>query len=288
MKTSFTLTKDSWHMRLMSYIWGYQTRDFTHMCPYFWLSVINLFIIVPIFLFRNIVGPILIGIDKANKYFEKQEEKEYEKMVERLKTNPNTLDKILMSCDRKFEGFLSKISKKQYDHKISREEQDYYSNLWSDIYMRREALRRERASSEYEKQKLQMQASIVRKQKINATLKTYQPVIKYISYVLIAVIGLVLLWFIYWLFTMMLLIPSGFWIGLIMGVIGVALFLGFVVLLANGLQKMFSNVGCIKMSWLNPIGKFFLAIRSGIVSGVDFIVMMIKDNCPPIDWVDKE
>ncbi len=43
-KDVFTFKKDSWHMSLMTYIWGYKYYDFRNMCPYFWLSVFNVLI----------------------------------------------------------------------------------------------------------------------------------------------------------------------------------------------------------------------------------------------------
>ena len=40
----FHFKKTAWHARLMRYIWGFRPQDFSHMCPYFWLSVLNFFI----------------------------------------------------------------------------------------------------------------------------------------------------------------------------------------------------------------------------------------------------
>lgn len=45
----FTLHKRSWHSRLMKYTWNIDCEDFTHLCPYFWLSIFNV-IISPIVL----------------------------------------------------------------------------------------------------------------------------------------------------------------------------------------------------------------------------------------------
>jgi hypothetical protein len=52
----FTLKKDAWHAKLMKYIWNLDHTDFTHMCPYFWLSIANFFIFSwAVFIITNIV-----------------------------------------------------------------------------------------------------------------------------------------------------------------------------------------------------------------------------------------
>lgn len=48
-KDVFVLSKNSWHLKLMKYMWGFTHKDFSHICPYFWLSIFNV-IISPIFL----------------------------------------------------------------------------------------------------------------------------------------------------------------------------------------------------------------------------------------------
>lgn len=45
-KDVFVLKKTSWHVRMMKYIWGLDYKDFTHMCPYWWLSVFNFVIAI--------------------------------------------------------------------------------------------------------------------------------------------------------------------------------------------------------------------------------------------------
>lgn len=48
-KDTFVLKKNAWHMKLMTYIWGLKHYHFSHLCPYFWLSIFNV-IISPVFL----------------------------------------------------------------------------------------------------------------------------------------------------------------------------------------------------------------------------------------------
>jgi hypothetical protein len=45
-KDVFVLSKNAWHAKLMYFIWKYDYRDFPSMCPYFWLSVLNVIIVI--------------------------------------------------------------------------------------------------------------------------------------------------------------------------------------------------------------------------------------------------
>lgn len=40
-KDVFVLKKTSWHVKMMKYVWNLDYKDFSHMCPYWWLSVFN-------------------------------------------------------------------------------------------------------------------------------------------------------------------------------------------------------------------------------------------------------
>lgn len=40
-KDVFKFKKNAWHAKLMKRVWGYDPEDFRNMCPYFWLSVVN-------------------------------------------------------------------------------------------------------------------------------------------------------------------------------------------------------------------------------------------------------
>ena len=54
-KDVFVLKRSSWHARLMKYVWNFKLEDFTHMCPYFWLSVFNCLIFVFVFIYKEAI-----------------------------------------------------------------------------------------------------------------------------------------------------------------------------------------------------------------------------------------
>ena len=60
---TFTLSKNSWHVKLMYYIWKWDYSDFSNICPYFWLSVINVVIFLPYSIYK-LVHSVFTRIDK--------------------------------------------------------------------------------------------------------------------------------------------------------------------------------------------------------------------------------
>lgn len=53
-KDVFVLKKTSWHVKMMKYIWNLDYKSFSHMCPYWWLSVFNVLVaFIPFFLVKE-------------------------------------------------------------------------------------------------------------------------------------------------------------------------------------------------------------------------------------------
>lgn len=61
-KDVFILKKTAWHARLMKYIWNLDYRDFSHICPYFWLTIFNTMIslvILPLLFSYRTIFPFI-------------------------------------------------------------------------------------------------------------------------------------------------------------------------------------------------------------------------------------
>ena len=54
-KDIFKFKKTAWHAKLMTFVWGYEPTDFRNMCPYFWLSVVNVVFILPILVIKAFI-----------------------------------------------------------------------------------------------------------------------------------------------------------------------------------------------------------------------------------------
>lgn len=68
MNDIFVLKKNSWHTKLMKFIWNYNYTDFPNMCPYFWLTVFNCLLVIvgciPYGIYR-IFKPLFITISNT-------------------------------------------------------------------------------------------------------------------------------------------------------------------------------------------------------------------------------
>lgn len=101
-KDVFKLKKDSWHLKLMNFIWGYNERDFPNMCPYFWLSVLNCIIVIiigiPYLLYK--LSKILLG-------------KPLMAVIDWLFKSINTTDKkVQVYCDTKRDDWYNNYIKR--------------------------------------------------------------------------------------------------------------------------------------------------------------------------------
>lgn len=68
-KDVFVLKKTAYHARMMKYIWGLDYHDFSHICPYWWLSVFNHFAFPFVFAFKEGTKLLIYLIKLAWKVF---------------------------------------------------------------------------------------------------------------------------------------------------------------------------------------------------------------------------
>jgi len=91
----FSLKKDGWYCSLMNYIWGVNAETrFTNMCPFFWLTIFNLLIIIPVLIYRGIcyiVVPLYQGAKEMLKTKEIPFEERMEKIYQMLLRNPKKM-----------------------------------------------------------------------------------------------------------------------------------------------------------------------------------------------------
>ncbi len=133
-KDVFELRKNSWYMKLMNFIWGYTEKDFPNMCPFFWLSVLNVIIAmimaVPYLLWKITSKPVgyLIELSfsykrttkiKVEKYCEDRYQNWYENYVKKLEEGDDKYFHNLVhnsSIQRRFERKDYVKSCTEYSH----------------------------------------------------------------------------------------------------------------------------------------------------------------------------
>lgn len=232
-KDVFVLKKNSYNVRLMKYIWNWDHRDFSHMCPYFWLSLFNHIAILFVFPIRILIKALkAIGrtIDLANDtYLEYSREKERERlkrMAIRAEQDPSYLfkiskkmvDKLLSRSNftsyekyelvyesyydakrekeraREIEKSLAKEAKEQAKFEREIESIKKSKLISEEIIVTKSAYQ---LKSEYEKAlaEAEKQRVIRNKQRITKILKIVKPLLTWGSYTIGSAIGMVVLYY---------------------------------------------------------------------------------------------
>lgn len=316
-KDTFYFSKNSWHMNLMSWIWGYKPNNFRNMGTCFWLSVFNVVFIIPIIVIKIVISLIILLGD----------------FISRQR------DRYMDYCDRKEQEYINTVyAQIKKDIKEGTVSEDFkklslamYSigktnKLWRDVLSRMS--RKERASfdtqgesvlddyyrnrRQEEKKKAQKVAAI----KNNPVVKTTEqiigkiiPVIKLLFKVLgIGLIG----WIGYLLYRLgvyMSIHMDFHKLGHILGLIGIAIIIiaaiiTIIALICMGIKALACRFGdyCIPcekrrvqlMRFFSFIGKIFyifypiIWLIKGLIFLWEIAVALKKDNCPALVWKEDE
>lgn len=275
---SFKLRKNSWHMSLMTYIWGFRARDFSHICPYFWLSILNLIIIIPYFVLRIVFAKFLWGglgwlIDGMSEYLTRVEERKFAELYSSVKVDPLAKEEALHLCTNEWYKFTQSF--KYVDWDLYQEMEDRRRTVLILKVERKEAAE----IKSYER-------TIKRKARITKLVNFIRPLLTLLAWALgAAVIGFVG-WILYYVVLFFMHIHYHInlyavlkWIGIVVGFIlliwAIIRVVGWLVL------KMKCT---IRPSWMRHLLKPFKWFFQGIGLLIKIIVQMIKNNCPAIDW----
>lgn len=83
-RSEIKLSSKSWHARLINWTFGFKTKDFKNLCPYFWLMIASIFLFIPITPFKL----IYLGFSKLVRmfcnYIYRQTEKSFENLPQEL------------------------------------------------------------------------------------------------------------------------------------------------------------------------------------------------------------
>lgn len=150
-KDVFILKKTSFHAKIMKYIWNLNYYDFSHMCPYFWLSVFNTLIIVPFFIIKEtfkLVYRFLIWIkdmlsslfELIGEYMNRLEENRLKNRAKFFLENPEVMTGYQ---EKKIQVFINKC--REFDYKLSNKIWKTYHNLMSDKRQREEEQKKKEA-----------------------------------------------------------------------------------------------------------------------------------------------
>lgn len=302
-KEIFVLKKNAWHSKLMKFIWGYSHYDFSHICPYFWLSVLNVVIFIPICIIKGLKGVfnfVFAGLGNtieniADNVADKKRDNKYnwkQVTIENIRNGINleyyaklNLDR---SCNRKYARLINDL---------------YHDDSFAEILAKIQKLREEYELAEEQRQlKYQNELkaiTIKNKAKITKIVNIVKPISLYILYLLA---GFTLAFVGFGLYELgILLYNIGVWFAnlpfsticwsdvfvVISSVFGV-------IFLIIGLIYLVSKYeDCCECQ--DRVKKFFSYFKYLIYLGYpiyliykffELLVIMLKDNCPAIDWKD--
>lgn len=299
MKDVFVLRKKSFWTWMMKFIWDFTPEHFSHMCPFFWLSIFNLIIIIPVAIYRVIAFLIKKASDAL---FNHENNKSY------IKENRYEIFDKLMRDPVKREEFIERVAR--YKAKLT-DCLSYYDNhmyylasssddTFDPIYERTKVIQVKYAA-EIEAKKtntqtlldLEYQQRINHKKRVTNILKIVQPVAKVLLYLLglatIFFLGLgiykLVLFFKY--ATIDLKVLRAFLNALLFIAVSI-----FSILIIIGVVKKLCNttLSCEnKKKWgsiISSVLTVILYIPFMIIKGVLFLVDTLKDNCPAVKWKD--
>lgn len=321
-KEIFVLKKNSWHTKLMKKIWNVDYYQFPNMCPYFWLSVLNV-IIAPFFfiglgiakLFKFIVSPITyifsIAIDKLEEYNNRCEIEHFNwitaesnRIRERLRANE--IHPSLEAWWRYFHlGKSMNKKEKSLWYSLDYEEQDQVKEL----FIQRHEIEEEEALA-LEIADVEVKAT----QLLNTNVARYSKYTKWIGKAIVIAFVIAVVGFLgYW-------VALGLWYGAIalynVAWIPVINWLAFYImcgaiivagvltmyLIGDTIRKLIIWLACRYGSYCIPcikrktaIGNFFRKLFRPIKLGIiwfvegcvtvwDILTTLKADNCPGIDW----
>ncbi len=285
-KDVFVLRKSSWHMKLMKWIWNLDYRDFSHICPYFWMSVANVIIVPIVAFFRGLVWLLKHTIDWIIDAIEACVENRYQRWVDSIKDNPDEfLSKSAKLCKKDY----NEISNLLFDYNrfpdpVQRLK--YYEKL---VEARRE-WEAQRVAKESRGSLRSAQAALTRKQRINTVVKYVKPVAVTIGWGLMIALAIVILFLLWKLIVVISTVPAKSWktFGLVVigFLAGALIVLGLFAFLRWAVTRIACSVPSETPGWVKAIGIPFKWLFTGIATLWDIVTTMASNSCPFIDWED--
>lgn len=83
-KSEISLSPDSWHAKLIKFIWGFSPGDFKNLCPYFWLLMASI-VLFPVIAPFKVLALIIFSIaDSVSKFLEENIELSFDRYTTSL------------------------------------------------------------------------------------------------------------------------------------------------------------------------------------------------------------
>jgi len=316
-KDVFVLKKNSWHTKLMKRIWGWDYYDFSNMCPYFWLTIVNVIISPFIILFdvakliatkiNNFIRPYLEAMAIAyEKRCEEKKERWYDKYLDRIdniliKENPTEQDFKLLEKIRDADWDKNRDLFLLWRNKLDSEKKGMLNQRYYEL---QDSYYEKKRQEDYKKQEIKTVKEKNNRQKIAEILPVAKLIVKglgvvailFVAFLLYKLAIIVIGWD--WL-TIIKKFGIGFGAAILILTALYLLYLTFKVLI-----KIIVKLWCVFGKYCVPceenrdkigngfesVGKAFVypfvKIGEGFRFMWDLAVTLKRNNCPGIDWED--
>jgi len=322
-KDVFKFSKTSWHAKLMEFVWGYKATDFRNMCPYFWLSVVNIVFILPILIAKffivgiklagRLLGAIITSVDSA---CESKAAIWLEDKVDKVFQDTDYADLVINAGitwgDTKSHRNLRKV---WFNIPVMRRQElvkayEIRKELWAVDEAKVAEERRELNKLKREREEKGRASKAARIGKITMIIKKVVNIIKwpvFAGLLYLLYIGVVFLfnlftsldysWIPNFLYDMYIVIGTA--VGIVLFLIPVCYFASWISCRLKGMclpceirqEKLIAFFMWFK--WLAftiyPfIGLWWLLkqLWSGIVTFIELLIAIKQDNCPGVEWED--
>lgn len=299
-KDVFVLSKNSWHMKLMKWVWNLDHRDFSHICPYFWMSVLNLVIVIPLSAIRLLLWCIKTPFSKLQTYIDRKEQANFDRWIEQLTKDPDKIiEETARLCDKDYDRYEEYIL--TYDRKQRWGSPPYVirsgpgtHEYWTKLDDARDAYKSEKRRGERVREAEYYISAKARKAKINSIIKYVKPIAMGIVWIVLSGLALLALWGLYHFVLMISSIKGKYWLAFAEILGTVVLVILAIILLAKTIAWTYNRISCSTMKaprWLRYL-KYLLYpivwLIAGTVTIWDIISTMVANSCPYIDWKEDK
>lgn len=285
---TFKLKKSSWHLSLMKWIWGYDSHDFYNLCPYFWLTILNLFIAPFVgswVVFKTAVWWLR---NKVDDFCAKQEENWVTKYLDKLlqATEPQPWMVKVYDSTRFFgshSGKYETLGRRLYNYRYGTlEEQALYKKLVAGAL---------ELQAEYDAAELKIK---------DARAKTLTKLVKIIKPIVLGLVVIAVAVILYLLYRLGVVASRWPWLTIgemVLRFIGYLALVGIAVLILAGaiiaVKTLYCEycvsdkptlLGATFKGFGSALAAPFVYIGKGFAFVWAILVAMKQNNCPGIDW----
>ena len=318
MENLIKIKESDWHFKLIKFCWGIDPKMFKNLCPYFWLTIASLFVVLPVGFYKILIKkPFIKLID----FLDRLEQSSYEKWIMSLSPREITylnVSNIYVSTRVDFlEKKLSRFTAKdryQLLEDIKRLRPEVDTNDQDFIYEFREHHKEEEIKKE-RRQFIKAHKEAKTKQRINKVVNITKNFSIFLLVILVWAMGYCVVNFL--TYPLVYLLSSetdktGFYLflaalgvaALVIGICALVEYLRkvlpgkvfkiifFPFLLITWIFKMIFYYGIYKILIITVLGGICEGIGEGFseFGGIfkDYLNSSYSDYCPGIEWKDKD